>query len=123
MGRLIALIYFHLVSVIALVLIIIGTFHIANYALNTTQYEKYPLQYEEDCARVETELVYSDGAQVTPVPERAKVVKQQCNDRMEKQRKQKQLDDLKNATLFPVIGLILFLTHFIPARRLSRDKK
>ena len=49
-GKLIALIYFYLISAAALALIVIGIFNSVNYFVNTTQFEKYPLLYRnENC--------------------------------------------------------------------------
>jgi hypothetical protein len=48
--KLIALIYFYLVSAASLALIVIGIFSTVNFLINISQYDEYPLRYyNEDC--------------------------------------------------------------------------
>lgn len=126
-GKLIATIYFYLISAASLALIIIGIFNAVNYTINTTQYEKYPLRYQrEDCeAFPYSREMYAPTPAVAPLAspsaEEQQKLKQRCMEEVERQRKQEKLDDLKNAITFTLIGAVLFGIHFPLARKQSKN--
>ena len=131
-GRLVSLIYFYLVSVISLILIIIGIYAIVTFILNTTQYDKYPLRFlAEDCENIGYPYKgpYSTGVMVeSPVREASMSseekarLKASCDQRVEFERKQHQIEDIRNSIVFTLMGAILFAIHFPTARKISREK-
>ncbi len=134
--KIIATLYFYLVSAGSLILIVVGIFSMVNFLVNVTQYEKYPLRYgAENCEdapldyhgamgpvvakpmeRVETNVAASPSAQ-----ERQKMI-EICKKNAEYERKQHKIEDVKNAIAFPIVGGILFAIHFPLARRMSKEK-
>lgn len=122
-GKLIATIYFYLVSASALVLIIIGIFNGVNFIINSTQFEKYPLRYQQgDCGvfgmpypyKITPETAKFDSS--ISAGEKQKQV-ENCEKQQELDRKQHKIEDLKNASTFTLVGLVLFLIHFPLARK------
>jgi hypothetical protein len=129
-GKLIATIYFYLISAASLALIIIGVFNAVNYVINTTQYEKYPLRYQrEDCEFYPySKDIYAPAPppaggsfMASPSAEESEKLKKICLEQVDYQRKQEKLDDLKNAITFTLIGAILFGIHFPLARKQSKN--
>ncbi len=123
----ISLIYFYLVSIIALIILTFGVYHSITLTLNLTQFEKYPLLYSnEDC---EFNPLYNPkgpypseiAPAATPTPDELARQKIACENRVEQERKQRRLDDIRNAATFSVVGLLLFLTHFSLARKNSKS--
>lgn len=123
-GKLITLIYFYVISAAALALIVIGIFSTVNFLINITQYDKYPLQYfGEDCENFGTS--YSKGPYpmelesrvATPTAEEERKLKAQCEKRVEQERKQRKVDDIRNSLTFSLVGVILFLIHYPQARK------
>lgn len=123
-GKLITLIYFYVISAAALALIVIGIFSTVNFLINITQYDKYPLQYlGEDCENFGTS--YSKGPYpmelesrvATPTAEEERKLKAQCEKRVEQERKQRKVDDIRNSITFSLVGVILFLIHYPQARK------
>ena len=126
-GRLIGLIYFYVISAVSLMLIVIGIFSTVNYVINVTQYDKYPLNYyQENC---ETgEFAYAkpfnpDGPSASMSAEERVQYRKNCEERVAFERKHREIEDLKNAITFSLVGLVLFTIHFKVARRISNDKK
>lgn len=131
-GKLIATIYFYIISAASLALIVIGIFNGVNFLINSTQYEKYPLRYGviSNCDMVDG--LYSRGSvpavkmfppevNSTPSAKEIEKAKEQCLKNEEADRKQHMIDDLKNTLTFTAVGLILFLIHFPLARKQSKS--
>lgn len=125
-GKNIATIYFYLISTVSLILIVIGIFNGVNFAINSTQYDKYPLRYgpSGDCDYVTAykampvpETLYS----ATPSAEEVKRQKESCEKNQEADRKEHRINDIKSAVTFTFIGVILFMIHFSQARKFSKD--
>lgn len=129
-GRVVSLIYFYLVSVVAIVLLMFGAYNGITFAVNSTQFEKYPLPWggEDRCA-----YTMSPPMQVALAPsgtpqqsaEEKKAMEEQknsCLRSLEMERKQNKVNNLKDALTFTLLGLILFGTHFPLALRRSKEK-
>lgn len=129
-GRLIATIYFYLISAASLALIVIGIFNAVNFLINSTQYDKYPLRYGPpgDCevsgypypVKIARPPDMANG-EATPSAEEVKRQKELCEKQQELERKQHKIDDMKNAITFTLVGTVLFLIHFPLARKQSRS--
>ncbi len=131
-AKYIGLIYFYLVSAISLVILFFGVYHSVSLVLNITQFEKYPLYYSnEDCEMnplynpkgpyypaIETQESIAPVA-ATPSAQESERQKMLCEKRVETERKQRKLDDIRNAFTFSLVGLFLFTTHFYFARKSS----
>jgi hypothetical protein len=128
MGKLISLIYFYLVSIIGIILLIAGLYNAVSFAVNSVVYDEYPLRYagNEDCSYL------TQTAPAKPMPatdtlasisaEEQQTQKAACERRVEAERKQHQVDDIKNGIYFTLIGIILLALHFPVALRRSADK-
>jgi hypothetical protein len=128
MGKLISLIYFYLVSVIAILLLIIGLYNLVSFGINTVFYDDYPLSYgSEDCSYL------TQTAPIKPLPEatdslasisaeQAQEQKIACENRIIAERKRTQVNDIKNGIYFTLIGTILLSLHFPIALRRSAEK-
>lgn len=130
-GRLIGLIYFYLVSIIALILLVIGIYSSVTFILNVTQYDNYPPRYiGEDCGSIYSTFYKGPYAVVeppgsnpaTPSAEEKEELKKQCETRVEFERKQHKLEDIRNAIVFTLVGGVLFLIHFPQARKISQER-
>ncbi len=131
-GRLIGLIYFYLVSVIALILLVIGIHSSVTFVLNITQYDQYPPRYiGEDCGSIYSPFykgpygaveVFPGSNPATPSADEKAELKKQCETRVDFERKQHKLEDIRNAIVFTLVGAVLFLIHFPQARKLSQEK-
>lgn len=119
-GKLISIIYFYLVSVLSLILLIIGVFHIISYTLNVTQFDKYPLTYGEDRCVVSQTIGAPEDKLNTVDASISAQQKKDCMTQLDVERKQRKINDLKNAITFPLLGIVLFLIHFPIALRRSR---
>lgn len=126
-GKLIATIYFYLISAASLLLIVIGIFSILNFVINSTQYDKYPLRYSQpDC-----EAGYSyypskpampfGESEATPSAQELERQKSACMNQQEVDRKQHKVENLRDAVGFSLIGAVLFLIHFPLARKQSKS--
>lgn len=127
MGKLISLIYFYLVSIIAIILLIVGLYNLVSFGINSVFYDKYPLQYgNEDCSYLaQTEPVKSAVGTDTLASisaEQAAIQKKACEDRIESERKRNQVNDVKDGIFFTLIGIILLALHFPVALRRSAEK-
>lgn len=131
MGRLISLIYFYILSAVAIGLLIYAAFSWADLLIGLTQYEKYPLRYGlENC---DDRYPYFKGGNSVPAidtyqqpatlsaQEREKFVAQ-CLTQADFERKQHKFDDIKNSVVSTLVGIILFAIHFPQARKLSKEK-
>jgi hypothetical protein len=130
-GKLIATIYFYLISAGALVLIVVGIFNAVNFVINSTQYEKYPLRYSgiSNCEyavdgqyigdRPIKAMAPMENSQSTPSAEEIQRAREQCLKNEDEERTQHRIDDLKNAITFTAVGLVLFLIHFPQAKKRS----
>jgi hypothetical protein len=130
-GKLIATIYFYLISAGALVLIVVGIFNGVNFIINSTQYEKYPLRYGgiSNCDYAVDGQYYGDrpikamapmqNGESTPSAQEIQRAKEQCLKNEEAERVEHRVDDLKNAVTFTLVGLVLFLIHFPQAKKRS----
>lgn len=121
--KVIAAIYFYLVSAGSLILIVIGIFSIVNFIVNSTQFKEYPLPYYENCenqigsARPTSPDANSEAS--LSASERAEMLKS-CQKNLEQRRVQQRVDDLKGAITFTLVGLILFGIHFPLARKQTK---
>lgn len=130
MGRLISLIYFYLVSVIGIILLIIGLYNAVSFGVNSIVYDKYPLRYagNEDCSYLTQSTVPAkpitppDGTTASVSASEQEQQKAACERRVEAERKQHQVDDIKNGIYFTLIGIILLALHFPVALRRSAEK-
>ena len=129
-GKLIATIYFYVISVGAIVLMVIGVFNVVNFFVNSTQYDKYPLRYNmiSNCDNPYGRGIDTYPAKPMLVPNEAtlsaeeiKFNKELCLKNEVADRKQHQVDDMKNALTFPLVGIVLFLIHFPLARKQTKD--
>ena len=134
-GKTIATIYFYVISAASLALIVLGIFNIVNFLINSTQYEKYPLRYGgiSNCEYAVDGAYYGSGpasvkvfppgagSETTPSAQEVQKAKKQCLENEESDRTQHRVDDIKNATTFTLVGLVLFLIHFPQARKHSRN--
>ncbi|OGE15140.1 hypothetical protein A3F00_01710 [Candidatus Daviesbacteria bacterium RIFCSPHIGHO2_12_FULL_37_11] len=132
-GKTIATIYFYIISVGSIILMVIGIFNAANFIVNSTQFEQYPLRwggitscdYGADglvpVARgpMSVKVLPPDGIESTPSAQEIQRAKEQCLKNEAADRKQHQVDDIKNAITFSLVGIILFLIHFPQARKRS----
>jgi len=127
-GKMIGTVYFYLVSVISLILLVIGIHSSVTYFLNASQYDEYPLRYlGEDCENFgypfkgpyPAEIAQDSQASVS-AEERLRLT-DSCKRRVEAERKQYKLEDIRNSIVFTLVGSILFLIHFPQARKLSRE--
>lgn len=125
-GKTIATIYFYIISAASLALIVIGIFNGVNFAINLTQYDKYPLRFgpAQDC---ENGFGYPAPMKVSPIGTEStssakdlEKQKQACLKQQEADRKQHKVEDLKNALTFSLVGVILFSIHFPLARKQSK---
>lgn len=129
--RVIALLYFYLISAAAIGLMVIGIFSVTSFALNLTQYDKYPLTYyAEDCESNPYANSYApekpilDGVtHASPSASEQQRMMESCRNRVEEERKRRRLEDMRNAIVFPLVGITLFVIHFPYARKLSEEKK
>lgn len=128
MGKLISLIYFYLVSIIAIILLIIGLYNVVSFGVNSVFYDQYPLRYSggEDCsylAQTEPPKVMPGTDTLASISaEQQQTQKAACERRVAAERKQHQVDDIKNGIYFTLIGIVLLALHFPIALRRSRDK-
>lgn len=120
-GKIIATIYFYLISAVSLFLIVLGIFATVTFIINMTQYEKYPLRYPQmDC-----ELGYGysnpmpvrDFVETTPSAQEIEKQTQACIRQQDEERKQHKVEDIKDAITFSLVGIILFAIHFPLARK------
>lgn len=131
MGKLISLIYFYLISAIGLILLIIGLYNAVSYGVNITQYDKYPLRYagNASCDYLVTQpapVVAPTSGQMPSQDINVKEnVRQQrlCEERVALERKQTQVDDMKNSIYFTLVGTLLLAIHLPIAVRKSREEK
>jgi ABC-type Na+ efflux pump permease subunit len=128
-GKLISIVYFYLISAIALVLLVIGVFHSVSFLVNITQYDQYPLRFGgiDRCGTYPQPAPYKE---TLPTPPSASASageqnqqQEQCEKSLVEERHQHKVDDLKNALTFSLIGLLLFGLHFPIALKRSRETK
>ncbi len=123
-ARHISTVYFYVISAASLALIVVGVFNSVNFAINITQYDKYPLRYQpENC---DTNPYYKGPMAVvapgaTPSPQDLQNARLQCEKQLELDRKKQKLGDLKSAVTFSLVGVLLFLVHFPLARKQSKE--
>ncbi|MBI2019829.1 hypothetical protein HYS94_00200 [Candidatus Daviesbacteria bacterium] len=126
-GKTIATIYFYVISAASLALIVIGIFNAINFLINITQYDKYPLRYPQGSCEVYSfkfgpyPAMDTRGVPATPSAEELEKQRQLCLEQEEQERKQHQIDDLKNAITFTLVGIVLFSIHFPLARKQSKS--
>lgn len=126
-GKLVATIYFYIISAASLALIVIGIFNGVNFLINSTQYEKYPLRYPQgSCEGYPYKFGPYPAMDVRDVPTTPSATelekqKQSCLKQEDALSKQQKIDDLKNAITFSLVGIVLFLIHFPNARKFSKD--
>lgn len=132
-GKIVATIYFYLISIGAIVLMVIGVFDIVNLFVNSTQYSEYPLRYNaiSNCEYVNNgnyggpmpmtnvKVMPQALTDATPSAEDIQKAQEQCLKNDEADRKLHQVEDIKNALTFPLVGIVLFLIHFPMARKQS----
>lgn len=129
-GRVISVIYFYLVSIIGIILLIIGTHNAVTFAVNSTQFEKYPLQWgggEDRCSypmmMPENKSAPSNIPQPTDQDKKSiEEQKKSCLASLESERKLHKVNNLKDAITFTLFGVILFGSHFPLALRRSKEK-
>lgn len=132
-GKLIATIYFYVISAAATALIVIGIFNIVNFIINSTQYDKYPLRWGgiSNCEYAVDGAYYGPGtatvkvippgavSETTPSAQEVQRAKDLCLKNEEAERVQHRVDDIKNSITFTLVGIVLFLIHFPQARKQS----
>ena len=131
--RIIALIYFYVVSAAALMLFVIGIFRAVNLGVNLIAYDTYPLLYAQDCnsggvvpvsisSKVASSPVAPASEPATPSAQQLQSQIDACLAGQSQERKQQEVSDIKDSITFTLVGLILFLIHFPIARRMSAEK-
>ncbi|MBI3109696.1 hypothetical protein HYZ06_01505 [Candidatus Daviesbacteria bacterium] len=134
-GKIIATIYFYVISAASLALIVIGIFNTVNFIINSTQYEKYPLRYPQgSCENYPFKFGPYPAMDVRGMPatpsatlgtgpsaQELEKQKQDCLKQENALSKQQKIDDLKNAITFTLVGLVLFSIHFPLARKQSKS--
>ncbi len=128
-GKIIATIYFYVISAFALALIVIGIFNAVNFGVNSTMYDKYPLRYQagscenypEKYGGVTPARLSWEPTLATPSAVELEKQKQLCLAQEEKERIEHRIDDLKNAVTFSLVGLLLFVIHFPQAKKFSKS--
>lgn len=134
-GKQIGVIYYYLVSAAALVLIVLGVYYSVNLLINLTQFDKYPLKYGmiDECSYPMPVPLKGVVGQVPPVASSSgtdsgslpvnnpRKYQRNCENRVELQRKEHKIEDIKNSLVFTLIGATLFLIHFPQARKQSRS--
>ena len=122
-SRVISVIYFYIVSLIAIILLIVGIHTAISYTVNITQFAQYPLPYggEDRCNAYMVPQAPSPGKTAPAIS--SDQAKQQCLASLALERKQQRVSDLDNAVTFTLLGLLLFASHFPIALRRSRDGK
>lgn len=121
--KIIAAIYFYLVSAGSLILIVVGIFSIVNFIVNSTQFKEYPLPYYENCENQVgfTRPISPDmKSEASMSAEEREKILQRCQASLDERRIQQRVDDLKGAITFTLVGLILFGIHFPLARRQTK---
>lgn len=134
-GPRITLIYFYLISAISIVLLVIGTYNIVNFGINSLLYDKYPLNYGATADRCN----FTDyGKPLAPYDSTAPVNgpvasisaeeradrEARCLASLEEERRQHRVNDIKNTLAFTLIGAMLFALHFPSAlKRANEDRK
>ena len=126
-GRTISLAYFYIVSLGALILLVVGVFSSVNYLVNVTQYDKYPLRYEQPCETMygpvpEKPYLPDSPNQASPTAQELETQKEECLKTKEQDRKKQQIEDLRTALSFTIVGLILFVIHFPIALKRSNHQ-
>ncbi|MBI2334566.1 hypothetical protein HYU96_02080 [Candidatus Daviesbacteria bacterium] len=133
-GKIIATIYFYIISAASLALIVIGIFNAVNFGINITQYEKYPLRFPQgSCESYPFKFgpypVIERGVPATPSatlgtgPSAGEMEEQKkaCIKQEDELSKKQKIDDLRNSITFTFIGTVLFLIHFPLARKQSKS--
>ncbi len=127
-GKIIATIYFYVLSAAAILLMVIGVFNAVNFGVNSTMYDKYPLRYSQgSCEFYPEKYGGSIPARIglepnaTPSAEESARQKSICIEMEEKERVQHRIDDLKNAITFTLVGVLLFVIHFPQAKKFSKS--
>ncbi len=121
-GKLIATIYFYVISAASLALIVIGIFNVVNFVINSTQYEKYPLRWGgvSTCEGPRPLMPVLIEESTLSAKQSEEAIRT-CYGNEEADRKQHRIDDLKNAITFTLVGLVLFSIHFPLARKQSKS--
>lgn len=120
-GKLIATIYFYVISAASLALIVIGIFNVVNFVINSTQYEKYPLRWGgiSSCEGPRPLMPVRVEDATISAKENEEAIRT-CFVNEEAERRQHKVEDLKNAITFTLVGVVLFSIHFPLARKQSR---
>ncbi len=106
-------------------MMVMGVFAMVNFVVNSTQYDKYPLGYEENCdafALDSSRMPPGVSPQPIILPDDTKRQKEECEKRHANERKRRKIQDLKDTISLALVGIILFLIHFPQARKLSEEK-
>ena len=132
-GQRISLIYFYLISVISIILLVIGIYHLVTFTLNLTMYDKYPTRWggvEEQCENnyypprvLKQQIDIPPQLEASPSAIDIEKQKQLCLKNLERERKLHMIENLKNTITFTLTGAILFGLHFPVALRKSGKEK
>lgn len=125
-ANLVKTIYLYVFSGVGLSLFIIGVFMAIQYLVNTTQFEKYPLNTWEETQceyppylSVAKPMPVEETTDATPSAEEVKKQEERCTTNQESMRNRKRVDDLTRALTFLVIGPLVFFPHWRMTKKLS----
>lgn len=123
-GKIITLIYFYLVSLLAIIFLVVGVYNSVTFVVNNTQFENYPLRYGgmDRCGYIEPIAVTKEDPQASVSAKQANEQKIQCEKSLAEERIQHKVDDIKNGIVFTLLGIILFATHFPIALKRSKEE-
>lgn len=110
-------IYFYFFAGLGLVLLIVGIFQLSQWGVKSFFLPKYDLSYDETrCDFLPAPVVKGESQPVSDTTQS----KKECLDRLEIQRKTKQVTDLAQALTFILVGGIVFAFHFRKTSLLHR---
>jgi len=98
-------IYFYFFAGLGLVLLILGIFQMSNWFVKSYLLPKYDLSYDE--TRCDYVPLSVKPESEPPVNE----TKKECEERLETQRRTKQVTDAAQAVTFLVVGGLVFAFH------------
>lgn len=123
--NLIQTIYLYIFSGVGLALLLFGSYNAIKYAVDVTQFEKYPLQQWEETqctypnsSSLQTKPVMVETREATPSAEEILKQEKLCEENRDKQRKIKQTQDLTHALALLFLGTLVFIPHWKLARKI-----
>ena len=122
--NLIKTIYLYIFSGVGLALLLFGSYNTIRYAVDVTQFEKYPLQQWEETQCTFSNTSYPQAKptmvetrEATPSAEEIQKQEKLCEENRDKQRKIKQTQDLTHAGAMLLLGALVFIPHWKLAKK------